>query len=142
MKKTCILLRNSSEVWIPEEKADQLAQALLDGTAPRFVKLTDAGNRMINTADIVEFLSQEQMDDKARIKNGEWQCDQGGWHSKKQKCDCASMAMQKVRDREDEERKKELSKERTPAEQARINKRLNQMREDLAKRLGWASKKK
>ena len=140
--KTCIILRNGSEIWIPEDKAKQLSKSLIDGTAPRYVQLTDAGNRIINTADIVEFLTGEQMDDKRRIKNGEWKCDHGAWHNKRQRCDCISIALQKDKDAKEEQRQKELDKKRTPEEQARINKRLKIMRADLGKKLGWAPKKK
>lgn len=138
--KTCIILRNGSEIWIPEEKAKHLSDALIAGNCPKFVKLTDAAGRIINTADIVEFCTAEQMDDKARTKSGEWKCEHGRWHLKKEKCDCARREMEKRREAEEEERRKELERKRTPEEQARISKRLKEMRAELSKKLRWKNK--
>lgn len=134
-------MRNGSEIWIPIEKAEQLQNALIKGDRG-FVKLTDAEDRIINMVDISEFLSPEQMNDRARTKAGEWQCDRKNWHLKKNKCNCAFEAARSHRTLMEASIKRKENEPLTPEDQARGQAAINRIRQELVKRFGERFAKK
>lgn len=91
----CICLRNGVELWIESERIDKIN---LENSG-RFLKI---GEEIINTADIVGIFTAQAMEDKTRRQNGEWQCRQGEWHSKKDKCECVdkNLIRQKIKEAE------------------------------------------
>jgi len=117
-EQRCIIMRNGSEIWIPKDKADQLQNALINGDRG-FVKLTDSNDRVINMVDITEFLSPDQMNERARIKAGEWKCDRGNWHKKNQSCECSKIEIQEFRKKQREIEDREKNRQITPEERKR-----------------------
>lgn len=107
-------MRSGSEFWISEEVANKLEKQLIEQTKHNFIKITEI-NRTINTADIVEVLTEEQVDERNRLKNKEWRCADMKWHEKGQKCFCFQEKAKKKKDdewkREMEEARRELSPE-------------------------------
>jgi len=135
----CIILRNGSEIWIPAVKAEQLEQACISGERC-FVKLKDAGDRTINTADIVEFLTAEQMNDRARLKAGEYKCSFGNWHDKKKICDCKNIAHKKYMELVCKKQEEKVMREKTSEERDSIKLTLDEMRQKLANKFGMKFK--
>lgn len=83
----CIVFRNGIEIWIPAgEKLSRFENALDNLQTHVFVSWE--GRRM-NTADMVGIYLPEDMEDMKRRKNGEWVCNYGRWHQRKQECGCA-----------------------------------------------------
>lgn len=104
MKQRCIILRSGSEFWISEDTAKKIEDQLVNQTKHNFLKITEI-NRTINTADIVEICTIEQMEERNHLKNKDWQCTHMKWHTQKEKCYCAS---EKAKQKRDEERRKEM----------------------------------
>ena len=83
-KLVAIVMRNGAEIWIENEKANQLKH-LLGTTKTKFVEIED---EIINSADLVGIFKAETMEDITRRKNGQWKCEYGAWHDKFEKCGC------------------------------------------------------
>lgn len=82
----CVVVRGGMQLWIPEEKLSafdaQFQAARSDGGLMRY-----EGER-INPADVVGVFKASTMDEATRRKNGQWQCQRGGWHDRGEKCFC------------------------------------------------------
>ena len=80
----CVCLRNGVEIWVEE---DRLKKIDFNTTS----KFLDLDGELFNLADIVGIFSVKMMMDKTRRKNGNWQCQYGTWHDKKEYfCSCRS----------------------------------------------------
>lgn len=80
-----IVMRGGLEIWIEEEKIQNLKRALMSGKESKFIELND---EVINSADIVGIFTPQTMENKIRQKNGQWKCSEGVWHDKYEKCEC------------------------------------------------------
>jgi hypothetical protein len=83
----CVQMRSGVEIWLEEDKASNLQNALQSITTSKFVMLPD-GRQTINTADIVGVFLASTMEETTRRKLGEWKCASGNWHQKKGECSC------------------------------------------------------
>lgn len=82
----CVVFRNGVEIWIPEgEKLAKLQNALANLQSHMFIEWE---GRSMNTADMSGIFTPIDMEDMKRRKNGEWQCQRGTWHEKRQECAC------------------------------------------------------
>lgn len=81
----CIQMRSGVEMWLEAEKAEKLQDALQNITSSKFVR---HDGQTINTADIVGVFTAATMEELTRRKNGQWKCDKGAWHDKRQECEC------------------------------------------------------
>src|SRR3990167_2572302 len=107
-----IVMRNGVEIWLEEERANNIMTALAAGGGTKFVKV---GGEFINTADVLGIFTPETMEANTRRKNGQWQCRIAGtWHDRKEKCDCRDM--QETREREKRRRAFYLEKGFYPRE--------------------------
>lgn len=79
----CIQMRNGAEVWLEEERVQNLIDNLMLLSGNKFIKVND---EIINTADIVGVFSAQTMEEITRRKNGQWKCDYGYYHSKYEEC--------------------------------------------------------
>lgn len=97
-KQKAIVVRGGIELWLDEEKADFISEILIKSNE-RFIKIKEL-NTLINAADVVGIFTPEMMDEKTKRQNGEWQCRQGNWHERKEKCECLDKAKIKIRRQE------------------------------------------
>lgn len=133
----CLLMRNGSEIWLPREKVDTLESACIAGSAPRWVKLTDAAGRTINTADISEFLTPEQADERHRQKLGEWKCQYNQWHGRRDRCECRQRIAREKYEAENRRKMEEYSKPFTPEQIARNKAKLAEMKQALMGKINF-----
>jgi len=80
-----IVIRSGIEIWVEKERADNLIQLLKSENCPQFIEYE---NQIINKADITGIFNPQTMDERTRRKNGQWQCNNGKWHEKFEKCLC------------------------------------------------------
>jgi len=85
----CISMRSGVEIWVEGEKAELLQDILENISQHKFIRFED---QTFNTADLVGVFSAGTMGDATRRKNNQWQCHQGTWHEKSEKCGCASLS--------------------------------------------------
>lgn len=78
----CVVVRGGLEVWIDEDKIDNL-KALIERGG-----LIGIGKNLINSKDIVGVFEASTMSDYNHRKNGEWKCEKGSWHKKFEECSC------------------------------------------------------
>lgn len=78
-------MRSGVEIWIENERAQTLQEALMAITQHKFIRF---GDQTFNTADIVGVFQATTMEAATRRKNGQTQCKEGVWHDKGEKCDC------------------------------------------------------
>ena len=85
-KQMCVLMRNGNQVWMPEEKARQLGEMLVDNTDRQFISFN---GEYFNTASVDQILTTEAMEEYTRRRNNEWKCKKGNWHSRGEECRCS-----------------------------------------------------
>lgn len=85
IKRRCVLIRSGLELWISEERAKKLMEAMRSPNAPRFIEIE---GQYINSFEILYILTPDAMEDRQRRKNGQWQCMKSKWHEKGQVCEC------------------------------------------------------
>jgi len=126
-KQKCLILRNSIEIWLDEEKWTNLENRL-NNSIGKFYAIE---GRMINAADIVGLFLPVDLEEMKLRKNGKWKCDYGVWHSKGQECFCFEAKERERQKREMQERMavEEISEE----EKMRGLQRLNEMKKDIFK---------
>lgn len=79
-------MRNGVEIWVEAIDARKLQDILSNIKQSTFLHF---GTETINSADVVGVFSAGTMADNTQRKNGRWKCDQGNWHDRNEKCDCA-----------------------------------------------------
>lgn len=123
-------MRSGSEFWVSEETAVKLEDQLIKQEKHNFVRINEL-NRTINTADVVEVCTAEQMDDRNRLKNKEWMCGFKKWHQQREKCFCAQeQAKERRAIKEKEERDRE-NRPLTPEEEKKRKKMFAETRKFL-----------
>lgn len=78
----CVVVRGGIEVWIDDEKVDNLMGAMEKDSV---IKM---GKNVINTKDIVGIFSPEVIAERDKKKKGDWDCKYGNTHQKYEKCVC------------------------------------------------------
>lgn len=81
----CLLMRQGVQIWIEKDRADNLIQILSRLSGHKFIEYE---GRSINTADVSGIFTPEDMADMVRRKNGEWTCQKGNWHTRRDLCNC------------------------------------------------------
>ena len=81
----CVYLRNDIEVWVDEEKGENIKQDLEKGAVGDFIRVE---GRLINTKDIVIVCPAEDLTDLKNKKQGKWKCEYNTWHNRSDNCDC------------------------------------------------------
>ena len=131
MKTNCIIMRNGSEFWISEEKAKAIADILLNQKSSQFIRIAELDGRVINTADVVEICTQQQMEDRVRIKNKEFQCAYKKWHARGEKCTCAYEINKAKKEEKERQEMAESMRPQTPEEREKTRKALAETRRIL-----------
>lgn len=130
MIKKCIILRNGSEFWVSKETAEKLEAQIVGQDKHNFIKIKEL-DRTINSADITEIATAEQMDERQRIKNKEFKCQWNKWHARGEKCTCQFEIARKKREEQEEKERRESMRPRTPEEQEQARKALAENRRIL-----------
>ena len=86
-KQRCVMMRNGVELWLEETLAQKFENILENARESKFILFQ---NRVINTADCTGIYLPEDMEALTRRKNGQWQCQYGIWHEKRELCHCIS----------------------------------------------------
>ena len=89
-KLCCILMRSGVQIWVEQERAESLQVVLQATQNHKFVRFE---GETFNTADLEGVYSAQTMENLTRRKNGEWQCHEGIWHIRSEKCKCPSSEM-------------------------------------------------
>lgn len=87
----CIVVRSGIEIWIPEDKLPAFDAQYQRARQSGGLMLIDLGDGRIerqNPADIVGVYSAQTVEEARRRKNGQYQCREGTWHDRGEKCDC------------------------------------------------------
>lgn len=83
----CLVIRGSIEMWLERDELERLV-AVLKGLGGKQTFLELKG-RIINTFEIVGVFTPEDMQDRARLRKGQWKCDHGKWWQKHENdCEC------------------------------------------------------
>ena len=83
-KLRCVLIRSGVELWIEEEKIEELIAIWKNSKETRVIKI---GTEIINTFDIVGIFTPSVMADRTRRKNGQWKCEWNHWHNFRETCE-------------------------------------------------------
>ena len=125
-----IVMRSGSEFWVSEGTAKKLEDQIVNQTKHNFIQITEL-NRTINTADMVEILTAEQVDERNRLKNKEWQCVEKKWHGKGQKCFCVQEKAKARREAQEQKERDEQNKPLTPEQEEHQKKMFAETRKIL-----------
>jgi len=82
-----VVIRGGLQVWVEAEKIEKLTYILtrLEGKS----KFIEYEGQIINTADITGIFDPQTIEANSRRKNGQWQCLEGNWHERGEKCKCS-----------------------------------------------------
>ncbi|MFZ2152264.1 MAG: hypothetical protein WAV09_04110 [Minisyncoccia bacterium] len=111
-------MRSGSEFWVTKDTAAKIEKQLIEQDKHTFIKITEL-DRTINTADVVEICTPEQMDDRNHLKNKDWCCDEMKWHARGEKCFCKKEKAEAKTRKEREAYDEEMSRPLTPEQEAR-----------------------
>lgn len=81
-KQKCVLIRGGIEIWINEERALVLMEAM------QSQKLIEIDGEVVNTFEIIGIYSPQRMEELKRNKQGQWKCKKNVWHDRGEKCTC------------------------------------------------------
>ena len=83
-KQRCLLMRNDIEIWLDDEKANQIGESLAQ--QPKgLLKIED---RFVNAVDIIGIFNPKDMQIMQERRRGRWQCKYNTWHRKDDICEC------------------------------------------------------
>ncbi len=95
----CIVVRSGIEIWIPEDKLQAFDLQYQRARQSGGLMLIDLGDGRIerqNPADVVGVYSAQTVEEARRRKNGQWQCREGTWHDRGEKCECVPKAVREI----------------------------------------------
>ena len=140
-----IKMRSGIVLWVSLETAENIENQLMNpgmqGLEAKFFRLKEANNQMINRVDIEGIYTPEQIADIAHKQKGEWHCDHGNWHGRKDQCDCARQEAIGLRELNSAEAQKEYHKPRTREEQIRDSEAFIRVTRDMIEK-GQIDRKK
>ena len=91
-KQMCMLLIGDLEYWIDEEKIP-LVQKDLHKPEPKFIQI---GRESISKGQVIGLFEPETVEDRKRLKLGQWKCQKGTWHDRGQKCECVMQTKKNI----------------------------------------------
>src|SRR5579864_5064146 len=81
-----IVMRYGAVIWIESDRLEKIEKIVEEQSGHRFFKVN---GELIYTGDISGVHSAGVMEETARRKRGEWQCERLKWHKKNEDCECA-----------------------------------------------------
>lgn len=131
--KRWIILRGGGEIGVSEETGEKIKQQLIDQTTHNFLKIREANNRLINTADIVDVCDPQQMEERTRINQKQWKCLHDTWHTPREHCKCSEEKASLIAREEQTAKIQQGMKPLTKQEKENVNASLKKMRDGLKK---------
>ena len=130
--KRPLVMKSGLIHWLTEDTAANLENSLAEQQAHGFIKITELGIT-INTADIGDgILTMVQYQALLKKKQGEWQCEEGTWHTKNQReCTCRADRMKSKRRALDQRKRDEENRPQTPEERKRSQETVKRTGEEL-----------
>ena len=117
-------MKSGLEHWITEKKSKEVSDLLVNQDKHQFIRIAELNGRVINTAEIDEICTKEQMVDRIHLKNKDWQCTDKRWHEKGKKCYCAQDKRKAEIDIQKQKEFDEMNKPMTPEQRERAKKHL------------------
>ena len=130
IRKRCICLRNNNEIWITEETYQKIKIAKEGASGSLLINISEL-DREVNTADIVEICTPDQMEDKRKIGRGEYKCVYNKWHKKRERCFCYKDKMDNFKRQAEITERKEQNKPLTAEQKKRRKKVMKDTRKWL-----------
>jgi len=103
-----VVMKSGMTFWVTKETGERAQRHLETQSAHSFMRITELGET-INTAEIAGVHSPSAYDELQRYKAGEFKCQWGKWHGKRQTCECKA-----EKDREHREQMRQKGNEITP----------------------------
>jgi hypothetical protein len=113
-----IVMKNGLTFWVTKETGERAQAHLEKQTAHSFMRIAELGET-INTAEIAGIHSPETYEDLRRYEAGDFKCQWGKWHEKKQVCECRKEAEAEARRVAREAEDRESNRPQTPEERER-----------------------
>ena len=83
----CIVLINGIELWVEKERIDTLMQVINNSKENKIIEFD---GQFISTSSVSGIFTSQIMEERTRRKNGQWKCNKGVWHERKEQCECLS----------------------------------------------------
>ncbi len=96
--KMPILMKGGLTHWVSEETWGRVSETLANQKQHSFMRISELGGIVINTAEIEGVYTVAQYDDLTKIKQGMWNCAYRTWHLRKGECECKGELMKKHRE--------------------------------------------
>jgi len=81
-----VLLKNSVQLWIPENDALRFITDWQTFQSPKVLVINDEA---FSSTEVAGVFTPEKMDEYTRRKNQQWKCRRfGNWHDRGEKCEC------------------------------------------------------
>ena len=104
-------MRNGNQIWLSEDAGKKFLNEIANlDNGHCFIYIGEL-DRSINTADVSEVMTEEQMADKARIDAGDYKCRFERWHSKREKCICQEQIEKERKQKKEDAENKPISDE-------------------------------
>lgn len=132
-RKMVIVMKTGLVFWVRGETGKKAQMHLESQTAHSFIRITELGET-INTAEIAGIHNPETYDELNRYKAGDYKCQWGKWHEKRQRCDCAVEVRKAHEEAKNKAERDAANKPPTPEEKARTEETLRKNREILESR--------
>ena len=82
-KTKCLLIRDDIEIWLTDEEAEKIKMVLRNESKPKFI---DVAGQFLAVSVILGILDGNLIEEKKRLKRGEWKCQFNFWHTRGQEC--------------------------------------------------------
>lgn len=130
LQKVPVVMKGGLCHWVSPETCSRIQQALQSQTAHSFMRISELGIT-VNTAEVEGVYTPEQYAEMCRIKQGEWRCQSGRWHKKKEVCDCELEAARMRREATKEAEFRLSNVELSLEERARVDRKREEVRASL-----------
>lgn len=128
LPRMVIVMKSGLTFWVTKETGERAQAHLEKQQAHSFMRIAELG-QTINTAEIAGVHSPEVYDELQRFKAGEFKCQWGKWHGKKQSCECKAEADREHRRVMQEAKDREENRPETPEEREQRIERFKKMNE-------------
>lgn len=131
-----ILMKSGLVHWIKIPTWEKISNALATQEGHGFIRISELGNIVINTAQVEGAYTMQQFEDHCKVKEGQWQCAYRVWHPKRGECQCKAEFYKKERERKERAQREEQERPQTPEERAAAAESLRKMGERSALKPG------
>lgn len=131
-QKRPLVMRSGLVHWLTPKTAENIEKMLASQTAHGFIRINELGIT-INSADVGDgILTIDQYNDLVRKKQGDWQCEEKNWHTKRERsCTCKEDRMTAARRAADARKREAENKPLTPEQEKRSKEKLKRTGEEL-----------